>query len=122
MNITLDFPTPLEKGVVQKFAKTVGLSKEPPLECFGGQIFTQKGRCGSVRVAVTKKRNRIVISTQYINAHMRSYQLLKLALAAVPLGDIPVVEFSQEFAHMDLSPWFPEGKRENNHIYFRGEK
>lgn len=121
MNIALNFPSPLKKGVVQKYAETVGLSKEPPLECFGGQIFTQNGRCGRVRVAVTKKRNRIVISTHYMNAHMRSYQLLQLAEAAVPLGDKPVVEFTQEFAHMNLEPWFPEGRRENNHIYFTGE-
>jgi hypothetical protein len=121
MNITLNFPNPLKKGVVQKYAEVVGLTKEPPLECFKGQIFSQVGTCGNIRVAVTEKRNRIVISTNYMNAHMRSYQLLELAEAAVPLGDIPVVEFSQEFAHMDLSPWFPGGKRENNHIYFTGE-
>ncbi len=121
MNIALNFPSPLKKGVVQKYAITVGLSKEPPLKCFSGQIFSQTGRCGSVRVAVTKKRNRIVISTHYMNAHMRSYQLLNLAEAAVPLGDTPIVEFTQEFTHMDLSRWFPDGKRENNHIYFTGE-
>ena len=62
-----------------------------------------------------------MISTHNSNAHMRAYQLLELAQAAVPLGDTPVVEFSQEFAHMDLSPWFPEGTRENNHICFQGE-
>ncbi len=121
MNIALNFPSPLEKGVVQKYANSVGLTKEPPLKCFGGQIFSQIGRCGSVRVAITQKGNRIVISTHFANAHMRSYQLLKLAEAAVPLGDKPVVEFSQEFTHMDLEPWFPGGKRENNHIYFTGE-
>ena len=121
MNIALDFPTPLEKGVIQKYAKTVGLSKAPPLECFGGQIFSQEGRCGRVRVAITRMRNRIVISTHYMNAHMRSYQLLELAKAAVPLGDTPVVEISQEFTHMDLSHWFPGGERENNHIYITGE-
>ncbi len=120
MNIALDFPNPLKEGAVQKYAELVGLTKEPPLECFGGQIFTQGGQCGSVRVAVTKKRNRIVISTHYMNAHMRSYQLLELAEAAVPLGDTPVVEFSQEFAHMDLSSWFPEGIREKNQIHFEG--
>jgi hypothetical protein len=121
MNIALDFPSPLEEGIVGKYAKTAGLTKEPSLECFGGQIFSQTGRCGSVRVAVTKKRNRIVISIHYMNAHTRSYQLLQLAEAAVPLGDKPVVEFSQEFAHMDLSPWFPNGKREKNQIHFTGE-
>ncbi len=121
MNIALDFPSPLKEGVVRKYAKKTGLLKEPPLECFGGQIFSQAGRCGSVRVAVTKKRNRIVISTHYMNAHMRSYQILQLAEAAVALGDKPVVEFTQEFAYMDLEPWFPEGRRKNNHIYFTGE-
>jgi len=121
MNIALNFPTPLKEGVVRKYADTVGLSKEPPLKCFSGQIFSQAGSCGSVRVAVTQKRNRIVISTHYMNAHMRSHQLLKLAEAAVPLGDSPVVEFTQEFAHMDLEPWFPGGKREKNLIIFTGE-
>ena len=121
MNITLYFPGPLKKGVVGKFSEAVGLTKAPPLKCFGGQIFSQNGSCGSVRVAVTEKRDRIVLSTNYMNAHMRSYQLLELAQAAVPLGEKPVVEFSQEFAHMDLESWFPGGQRENNHIYFRGE-
>jgi len=121
MNIALNFPSPLKEGVVIKYAKKAGLSKEPPLECFGGQIFSQTGKCGSVRVAVTQKRNRIVISTHYMNAHMRSHQLLKLAEAVVPLGDSPIVEFSQEFAHMDLSRWFPDGKREKNKTYFTGE-
>jgi len=51
---------------------------------------------------------------------MRSYQLLELAEAAVPLGDTPVVEISQEIAHMDLSPWFPAGIRERNQIHFEG--
>ena len=55
MNIALDFPRPLKEGVVRKYAKSAGLSKEPPLECFGGQIFSQTGRCGSVRVAFTKR-------------------------------------------------------------------
>ncbi len=121
MNIALNFPRPLKEGVVQKYANSVGLSKEPPLKCFSGQIFSQTGRCGSVRVAVTQKRNRIVISTHYMNAHMRSYQLLTLAGAAISLGDTPVVEFSQEFAHMDLKPWFPGGKKEKNRIHFTGE-
>jgi hypothetical protein len=61
-----------------------------------------------------------VISTHYMNAHKRSLQLLELAEAAVPLGDKPVVEYSQEFAHMDLSHWFPEGIRERNQIHFQG--
>ena len=121
MNITLEFPSPLSEGVVKKFTEETDLTKAPPLKCFDGQIFSRSGRCGRVRVAVTKKRNRIVISTHYMNAHMRSYQLLELAEAAVPLGDKPVVEFSQEFAHMDLSPWFPDGKREINQIHFTGE-
>ena len=121
MNIALNFPSPLREGVVGKYAESTGLSKELPLKCFSGQIFSQAGSCGSVRVAVTQKRNRIVISTHYMNAHMRSHQLLKLAEAAVPLGDTPVVEFTQEFAHMDLEPWFPGGKREKNLIVFTGE-
>jgi hypothetical protein len=122
MDITLDFPAPLKEGVVRTFVEDVGLTREPLQKCFKGQLFSQVGTCGNIRVAVTKKRNRIVISTHYCNAHMRSYQLLELAKAAVPLGEKPVVEFSQELAHMDLSRWFPEGKRENNHIYFTGEK
>ncbi len=121
MNIALNFPGPLKEVVVQKFVKKAGLSKEPLLKCFAGQIFSQAGSCGSVRVAVTQKRNRIVISTHYMNAHMRSHQLLKLAEAAVPLGDSPVVEFTQEFTHMDLERWFPGGKREKNLIFFTGE-
>ncbi len=121
MNITLNFPIPLKEGVVQKYAKSAGLTKEPSLKCFSGQIFSQAGSCGSVRVAVTQKRNRIVISTHYMNAHMRSSQILNLAEAAVPLGDSPVVEFTQEFAHMDLERWFPGGKREKNLIIFTGE-
>jgi hypothetical protein len=121
MNIALNFPSPLKEGVVRKYAKKAGLSKEAPREYFGGQIFSKTGRGGRVRVAVTQKRDRIVISTNYMNAHMRSYQLLQLAEAAVPLGDSPVVEFSQEFAHMDLEPWFPGGKKEKNRIHFTGE-
>jgi len=120
MNITLDFPGPLKKGVVGKFSEAVGLTKAPPLKCFGGQVFSQNGSCGNVRVAVTEKRDRIVLSTNYNNAHMRSFQLLELARAAVLLGEKPVVEFSQEFAHMDLSRWFPGGKRERNQINFEG--
>ena len=96
------------------------MTREPPLKCFGGKIFSQAGTCGSVRMAVTEKRNRIVLSTNYMNAHMRSYQLLELAQAAVPLGEKPHVSLSQEFAHMDLSHWFPEGIRERNQIHFEG--
>jgi len=120
MNITLDFPGPLKKGVVGKFSEEVGLAKAPPLKCFGGQIFSQNGSCGSVRVAVTEKRDRIVLSTNYMNAHMRSYQLLIIAKAATRLGEKPKLTFSQEFAHMDLSRWFPGGKRERNQIHFEG--
>ena len=116
MNITLDFPGPLKKGVVGKFSEAVGLTKAPPLKCFGGQIFSQNGSCGSVRVAVTEKRDRIVLSTNYNNAHMRSFQLLIIAKAAARLGEEPKLTFSQEFAHMDLEHWFPEGKRKKNQI------
>ena len=120
MNITLDFPSPLEEGVVRKFAAEVGLTREPPLKCFGGQIFSQVGTCGRIRIAVTEKRNRIVISTHYANAHMRSFQLLIIAKEAARLGEKPNLTFSQEFAHMDLSLWFPGGKRESNQIHFEG--
>ena len=120
MNITLDFPGPLKKGVVGKFSEEVGLAKAPPLKCFGGQIFSQNGSCGSVRVAVNEKRDRIVLSTPYSNAHMRSFQLLIIAKEAARLGDEPKLTFSQEFAHLDLSHWFPGGKRERNQIHFQG--
>ena len=120
MDIVLDYPAPLKEGVVGSFADEAGLTREPPRKYFKGQLFSQVGTCGNIRVAVTKKRNRIVISTHYSNAHMRSYQLLELAKAAVPLGEKPVVEFLQEFAHMDLSHWFPGGIRERNQIYFEG--
>jgi hypothetical protein len=120
MDIVLDYPNPLKEGVVGTFAEDIGLTREPPQKCFKGQLFSQVGTCGNIRVAVTEKRNRIVISTNYMNAHMRSYQLLELAKAAVPLGEKPVVEFSQEFAHMYLSRWFPKGIREKNKIHFEG--
>ena len=117
MNITLEYITPLKDGVFRKYTEVEGLTKEPPLRCYDGQIFSQAGKCGSVRIAITKKRDKIVISTRYINAHMRSFQLLKLAAAAASLGEKPKLSFTQDFAHMDLSAWFPEGKREHNHIY-----
>ena len=120
MDIVLNYPNPLKEGVVGKYAEEAGLTREPPQECFKGQIFSQPAICGDIRVAVTAGRNRIVISTHYMNAHMRSYQILKLAEAAIALGDKPVVEFTQEFTHMDLEPWFPGGRKENNHIYFTG--
>ncbi len=120
MDITLDFPSPLEEGVVRKFAEEAGLTREPPLKCFGGQIFSQAGTCGRIRIAVTEKRGRVVISTHYANAHMRSFQLLIIAKVAARLGEKPHVSFSQEFAHMYLSPWFPGGKRESNQIHFEG--
>ncbi len=120
MNITLDFPSPLKEEVVGKFTEEVGLTREPPLECFGGQIFSQAGTCGRIRIAVTEKRDRVAISTHYANAHMRSFQLLIIAKAAVPLGEKPQVSLSQEFAHMDLSTWFPGGKRESNQIHYQG--
>ncbi len=120
MNITLDFPSPLKEEVVGKFTEEVGLTREPPLKCFGGKIFSQVGTCGRIRVAVTEKRNRIAISTHYANAHMRSFQLLILARVAARLGEKPQVSFSQEFAHMDLTYWFPEGIREKNQIHYEG--
>jgi len=120
MDISLDFDSPLKEGMVKKFVEELGLTTEPPLECFGGQVFSRPGTGGRIRVAVTKNRNRIVISTGYLNAHMRSYQLLRIAKAAVPLGDCPVLEFSQEFAHMTLEDWFPKGLRTQNQIRFPG--
>ena len=121
MDIVLDYPNPLREGVVGTFAEDVGLTREPPRKYFKGQLFSQVGTCGNIRVAVTEKRNRIAINTNYMNAHMRSFQLLTIAKVASRLGEKPKLTFSQEFAHMDLSRWFPEGKRENNHIYFTGE-
>ncbi len=63
MDITIQFAKPSKKGVVQNYSEAVGLSKEPPLKCFGDQVFDQVGNCGSVRVAVTEAQNRIVLST-----------------------------------------------------------
>ncbi len=120
MDIVLDYPSPLKEGVVRKFAEEVGLTREPPQKCFKGQIFSQISTCGNIRVAVTEKRNRIAISTNASNAHMRSFQLLIIAKAAVRLGEKPQVSFSQEFVHMDLSHWFHGGKRERNQIFFEG--
>ncbi len=119
MNITLDFPGPLKKGVVGKYSEAVGLTREPPQKCFKGQLFSQVGNFGNIRVAVTEKRDRIVLSTNYMNAHMRSFQLLIIAKLAARLGEKekPKLTFSQEFAHMDLSHWFPGGVRESNQIH-----
>jgi len=55
-----------------------------------------------------------------MNAHMRSFQLLIIAKEAAHLGDETKLTFSQEFAHMDLSHWFPGGKQERNQINFQG--
>ncbi|MCJ7775354.1 MAG: hypothetical protein MUP08_03090 [Desulfobulbaceae bacterium] len=63
MDITIQFARPPKIGVVKNFCEAVGLSKEPPLKCFGGQVFDQVGNCGSVRVVVIEARNRIVLST-----------------------------------------------------------
>lgn len=122
MDIVLDYPSPLNEGVVRKFAEEVGLTGEPPLKCFNGQLFSQVATCGNIRVAVTADRNRIALSTKTNNAHMRSFQLLIIAKEAVRLGgkERPKLTFSQEFAHMDLEHWFPEGVRENNQIYYEG--
>jgi hypothetical protein len=120
MNITIDFSTPLKEDGLRKYVEDVGLSTEPPLKCFGGQIFSQSGNCGRVKVTITESRTRIVIKTHYLNAHRRSYQLLRLAQGAVTLGDDPVVTFSQEFVHMDLRQWFPSGKFTGNQIYLEG--
>jgi hypothetical protein len=116
MDITLDFPAPLKEGVVGNFAEEAGLSREPPQECFKGQIFSQLATGGSIRVAITENRNRIAISTNYLLAHMRSFQLLIIARIASRLGEKPKLTFSQEFAHMDLLHWFPEGKQKRNQI------
>jgi hypothetical protein len=116
MDITLDFPAPLKEGVVRTFVEDVGLTREPPQKCFNGQLFSQVATCGNIRVAVTEKRNRIAISTPYKNAHLRSFQLLIIARVAARLGGKPKLTFSQEFAHMDLSHWFPEGEQARNQI------
>ena len=116
MDITIDYPSPLKEGVVGKYAEEAGLTKESPQKYFKGQLFSQSGTCGRIRIAVTAGRNRIAISTDYMNAHMRSFQLLILAQIASGLGEKPKLTFSQEFAHMDLLHWFPEGKRKKNQI------
>jgi len=120
MDIVLDYPSPLKEEVVGKFAEELGLTREPPQKCFKGQVFSQISTCGNIRVAVTVGRNRIAISTNYKNAHMRSFQLLILARIASRMGENPKLTFSQEFAHMDLEHWFPEGIREKNQIYYEG--
>jgi len=120
MDIVLDYSAPLMEGDVGNFAEDAGLTREPPLECFKGQMFSQLATGGSIRVAVTKKRDRIAISTSYKNAHLRSFQLLIIARIAASLGRKPIIKFSQEFTHMDLSHWFPEGIQEKNQIYFEG--
>lgn len=120
MDIVLDYPSPLREGVVGTFAEDVGLTREPPREYFKGQLFSQSGTCGRIRIALTEKRDRIVISTNYSNAHMRSFQLLIIAKEASRLEEKPKLTFSQEFAHMDLSHWFPEGIRKKNKIHFEG--
>jgi hypothetical protein len=117
MDIVLEYPNPLKEGIVGQFAEEAGLTRDPPpMPSFKGQIFSQPATGGSIRVAVTEKRNRIAISTGYMLAHMRSFQLLILARIASKLGEKPKLTFSQEFAHMDLSHWFPEGKRKKNQI------
>jgi len=117
MDIVLEYPNPLKEGIVGQFAEEAGLTREPPKKYFKGQIFSQPAICGDIRVAVPEKRNRIAISTGYMNAHMRSFQLLILARIASKLGEKPKLTFSQEFAHMDLEHWFPGGKRKRNKIY-----
>lgn len=121
MNITIDFAAPLEEISIQKYVEENKLYKEPPLEVFGGQIFSSQGTGGSIRVALTKSKNRIVISTHCLLAHMRASQVLDLAGRAVKISEQPLkVDFTQEFAHMDVSAWFPGGTREENQIYFPG--
>jgi len=120
MDITIDYPSPLKVGVVGKFAEALGLTRKPTVKYFKGQIFTQPAICGDIRIAVTVGRDRIAISTHYSNAHLRSFQLLIIAKVAASLGEEPKLTFSQEFAHMDLSRWFPEGIREKNKIYLEG--
>ncbi len=120
MNITIDFSTPLKEDGLKKYVEDVGLSTELPLKCFGGQIFSQSGNCGKVKVILTESRTRIVIRTHYLNSHRRSCQLLRLAQRAATLGEDPIVNFSQEFAHMDLKQWFPKGKFTSNLLYLEG--
>jgi hypothetical protein len=116
MDIVLKYPKPLKEGVVGQFVEEAGLTRETTPKFFKGQIFSQMADCGDIRVAVPEKRKRIVISTGYLLAHMRSFQLLILARIVSKLGEKAKLTFSQEFAHMDLSHWFPEGKRKNNQI------
>ena len=40
MDIVLNYPNPLKEGVVGKYAEEAGLTREPPQECFKGQIFS----------------------------------------------------------------------------------
>ena len=116
MDIVIEFQDPLKESVIRTYAEDAGLSRDPPQEYFKGQMFSQPAICGDIRVAVTEKRNRIVISTSFMLAHMRSFQLLVLARIATRLGEKPKLTFSQEFTHMDLNHWFPEGKRKSNQI------
>jgi len=116
MDIVLDYTAPLKEGVVGSFVEETGLTREPPLDCFKGQIFSQLATGGNIRVAVTEQRNRIAISTNYMLAHLRSFQLLILARIASKLGEKSKLTFSQEFAHMDLLHWFPEGIQKKNQI------
>ncbi|MCK5793102.1 MAG: hypothetical protein KAH12_00230 [Anaerolineales bacterium] len=121
MNITIDFAAPLEEPSIQKYVEENNLFEEPPMEVFGGQIFSSQGTGGSIRVAVTKNKNRIVISTHYLLAHMRASRVLDLAGRAAKISEQPLkVDFTQEFAHMDVSAWFPGGTREENQVYFSG--
>ena len=116
MDIVIEYPDPLKEGIVGQFAKDSGLIRDPPQEYYKGQSFSQPAICGDIRVAVPEQRNRIVISTSYNLAHMRSFQLLVFARIATRLGEKPKLTFSQEFTHMDLNHWFPEGKRKSNQI------
>lgn len=121
MNITIDFTAPLEEISIQKYVEENNLNEEPPLEVFGGQIFSSQGTGGSIRVAVTKNKDRIVISTHYLLAHMRANRVLDLAGMAAKISEQPLkVDFTQEFAHMDVTAWFPGGTREKNQIHFPG--
>jgi hypothetical protein len=116
MDIVLEYPKPLKEGSVGQFAEEAGLTRKSTPKYFKGQIFTQPADCGDIRVAVPEHRNRIVISTGYQLAHMRSFQLLILARIAARMGENPKLTFSQEFTHMDLNHFFPEGKRVKNQI------
>jgi len=116
MDIVLEYPNPLKEGVLGQFTEEAGLTREPPPRHFKGQIFSQPADCGDIRVAIPEQRNKIVISTSYMLAHIRSFQLLILARIAARMGENPKLTFSQEFAHMDLEHFFPEGKRVKNQI------